>query len=238
MTDLVQSEWGISGAGAAILSTYPYLVFSLSLFAIFLLLFKRARHQRPLLVFGGLGSAAFSFSSFVFVPEYWDPVRVCSLVVGPEDLVFSFANGGIVWSIASWRRRVLPGFDRSGAIFAKRFFGWTLLGLASSAPPHFAGFSTMTCCFFAMTVVGCVVLISRQDLLKFAIAGALGFSSLYTVLGVAIMIAFPDFSIQWTHENLSGVDILGLPIEETFWAFGFGAVFPLIVASSANIRLT
>jgi hypothetical protein len=238
MTDLVQSEGGISGAGSTILTSYPYLVFSLSLFAIFLLLFTQARHQRPLLVFSGLGSAAFSFSSYVFVPEYWDPVRVWSLVVGPEDLVFSFANGGIVWSIASWRRLVLPGFERSGAIFAKRFFGWTLLGLASSAPPHFAGFSSMTCCFCAMAVVGCVALISRPDLLKFAIAGAVGFSCLYTVLGVAIMIALPDFSTQWTHENLSGVDLLSLPIEETLWAFGFGAVFPLIVASSANVRLT
>lgn len=227
----------VADGGATILAGYPYLVFSLILFAIFVLLFVRARRHRTLLVLGGVGSAAFSFSSFVFVPEYWDPVRVWSLVVGPEDLVFSFANGGIVWSLATRRCRVHPSFDRSWRSFAARFVGWTVLGLASSALPHFAGFSAMTCCFYSMTVVGGVLLLSRPDLLKLSLAGAVSFSSLYTVIGVTMMIAFPDFSAQWTHENLCGAVILSLPVEETLWAFGFGAVYPLIVASSAKVRL-
>ncbi|MEX1311433.1 MAG: lycopene cyclase domain-containing protein [Candidatus Sulfomarinibacteraceae bacterium] len=228
----------VADIGATILADYPYLVLSLVLFAIFMVVFARTRRHRSLLIFSGLGSAAFSFSSFVFVPEYWDPVRVWSLVVGPEDLVFSFANGGIVWYLATWRRRVLPADDRSVAAFVARFLGWSLLGVASSIPPHLAGFAPMTCCFFSMAVVGTALLISRPDLRMLAATGALGFSTLYTAIGVMTMITFPSFTTQWTHENLCGLAVLGLPLEETAWAFGFGAIFPLIVASSAKIRVT
>jgi hypothetical protein len=39
-------------------------------------------------------------ASVFFVPYCWSPVRVADFPAGPEDFIFSFANGGIAWLLA------------------------------------------------------------------------------------------------------------------------------------------
>lgn len=48
---------------------------------------------------------------------------------------------------------------------------------------------------------------------------------------------FPEFPGQWSLEELYGIKLFGIPVEELMWAFATGAVWPLIVAWSLNVQL-
>jgi len=48
---------------------------------------------------------------------------------------------------------------------------------------------------------------------------------------------FPEFPGQWSLEELYGIHLIGIPVEELMWAFAAGAVWPLIVAYSLNVQL-
>ncbi len=219
------------------LENYPYLTCSLVLLLVFCVVFLIERKHRTLLLFGALGSTAFSLSSPVFVPEYWNPVRVACFLVGPEDLIFSFANGGMIWFLATWPFRNRLDTSLTGIVFAKNFLLCTLLGTAFTVPGWLAGFGPMSNCLVAMAIMGCVLLFLKPQFWGVAFAGALSFTCIYAATIVFVTVSFPEFSSQWTHENLWGPTLFSLPIEEYAWALGFGAVFPLILAVSANARL-
>ncbi len=56
-------------------------------------------HRRPMLL-SGILSAPLALAAPTFVPVYWNPVRLFPYAVGIEDVVFSFSNGAMLWSLA------------------------------------------------------------------------------------------------------------------------------------------
>lgn len=228
-------SFGVPGLGG--LAEYPYLLASGLLLVIFAVLFWIGREHRTLMIFAGLGSAVFSFSSIAFVPEYWNPIRLTGHIVGLEDLVFSFANGGTVWFLAT--RPVHRQLDLSfcPARFLKRFLAWTLAGVIITAPGGIMGMDPMDNCLIAMVLMGTVLLAINRRNWGMAAMGGLGFLLVYGAVLVLVNTFIPQFAAQWTHERLWGITLFRLPLEEFAWALGFGAVFSLILAHCADAQV-
>jgi len=217
---------------------YPYLFSSILLITVFSVIFILAKRFRKVMVIGGIASALYSLSAVFFVPDYWRPVLVIRSAVGLEDLLFSFANGGIVCFLALWpvRKRMQLRYTWRG--LHKQYWTWTLFGMILCYLLHKAGVQVMTGCLIAIFVLGLILLVRRVQFWPLCLAGACGFTCLYTgVLGI-VHLWFPSFHTQWTLENLWGYRFLSFPLEEYAWAFGFGAVFPMIMAFALELTLT
>ncbi len=218
--------------------TYPYFTASLFLLALFAVAYWRFRSQRHHLLVGGLLSAPSGFCAILFVPEYWDPVQLFRFGAGPEDLIFSFSNGGLIWLVVvaihsgrSLEPRIEPCF------LLRR---WVVLTLGFSIlwiPLLAVGLDVMRSSILAALLVLAALIRQRPELLPIASAGAALFGIPYTLLCGLLFRLFPGFLEQWSHANLSGWFVLGVPLEETAWALAWGATWPVVLAYVLDVRI-
>ena len=221
----------------ALVSTYRYLAVSLVLLIIFVAGLVVSQGQRRLMLLSGLLSAPYALASVSFVPEYWNPVRVANFLTGPEDIIFSFANGGIVWllSICLVQRRTTVSLQTGRLL--RRYIVCTSSGSVFILVCRFSGFGVMTSVMVSVVALGVLLLWRRGKLWPLPVAGAIGFTLLYLVLTVAVSMIWPDYFLQWNADNLWGPSLLRVPLEEIVWAFGYGAVWPLLMAYVFDARL-
>ena len=70
---------------------------------------------------------------------------------------------------------------------------------------------------------GIAAMICRPDLTRKIWISGLLFTGLYFIYFTSLNIIFPKYVEHvWTLENLSGLVIIGIPLEEYLFAFGFG----------------
>jgi len=208
---------------------HPYLWTSLFLAALCLIGLRLATHQRkPALlsaVFGIPGAAY----SLVFVPTYWNPVRIVDWPIGVEDVLFSFANGGLVWLMVAVRN---PGVRLSidAVTVTKRLVAlsvvFALLLLASVR----AGVPVMHAGLFSAVMILSTVLWLRPRYWQLAARGMVAFGIFYGLVLLGASSLWPDALSWWHEEVVSGMLLLGAPAEEIAWAVAYGAVYPLVMA--------
>lgn len=68
-----------------------------------------------------------------------------------------------------------------------------------------------------------IVILFRSDLLMDVALSSLFFAGLYTLVLVVFFRVFPTALSMWALENLSGILLVGVPIEEVLWALLAGA---------------
>jgi hypothetical protein len=214
------------------LGTYPYLLWSLALLAgLAAGLRLRPQHRTTALV-GGMYGAPYAVASLLFVPEYWQPVRLWGLAVGVEDLIFSFANGGIVWLIATWTVRSPVSFELEARRSFVRYAACSTSGFLVAFAGWQAGLAVMTAFYLSMIVLGGALLLLRPRLWALSVRGGVGFGLLYSGVTLLVFAVYPDLAGQFSTANLSGVTVGTVPIEELLWAVGYGTVFPMILGYS------
>jgi hypothetical protein len=181
-------------------------------------------------------SAPFAFASPAFVPEYWTPKRIACFLAGPEDILFSFANGVLVWllAVAPVLGFIQPHFDRTRML--RTFFAWTIIGFAISTLVQAAGLTIWGGTVVACAAVSLLVLQRRPALWSVAVRGTIGFTAFYTLLLVGTFTVWPHFLDQWNAAALSGIFLIVVPLEEVVWAAGYGAAWPLIMAHAFGFR--
>lgn len=226
------------GRAAYLIETYPYLVASLCYFAFFVLVLLCIRSQRRMMLLSGLLSAPFACCSVLFIPEYWNPVRVVDFFfrTGPEDIIFSFTSGGMAWLLAAWAvRKKLTIHLRTG-ILLRRYAAYSASFMAVGLVLQQAGAGIMTATILSILICSLLLLYLRPGLWFLPLAGLVGFTTLYLVYVAIILGACPEFLLQWNMENLSGVSLLGIPVEEILWASSFGFCWPLFIAHICDAR--
>lgn len=208
--------------------TYPYLLGSLALLILACLaLWARPEHRRGM-VWSGILSTPCAFLAVAFVPYYWQPRQLFWFLAGPEDFIFSFANGVMVWGMVADGSLVVrrsPRWTRTatrfGMVSMPFFLEWSVL--------HRAGLRLMdAACLSAITVL-ILLILHRPPLWRAATRGALLFVSYYVAWLAALALVAPTFLDQWNHDRLSGVRVGSIPVEEILWAILFGAVWPCLV---------
>lgn len=219
------------------LSAFPYLGFSLIMLMIGGLSLLRHPEYRRTMVLSGLLCATSAAASIFFDPEYWNPVRIVGSAIGVEDVIFSFANGMIVWAMVTWRLPDSLTVAVQPARCLARYLTCVVTGLGVFFPLWLSGLKVMPAALAAIATVGTVTSRLQPHWWWLATRGSIGFGLLYAIALRITMAIWPGFLFQWNLENLWGVYVLGLPLEELVWAFGFGAVWPLIMAYAFDTRL-
>jgi hypothetical protein len=167
----------------------------------------------------------------LFVPAYWNPPTLFNLArrtgFDLESLLFSFAIGGIVFAMYDALAGTAPAGSMSAerhdprhryhfvAVLAAPAIFLVLLAITRLNPIYAAAFGLVG--GFLWT------LYCRPDLwAKMLVSGGL-FLIVYFVVFVAFNLAFPGYvAAVWNLAALSGIVLVGVPLEELMFAFTFG----------------
>lgn len=217
-----------------LIATYTYLSASLLLMGVFAIAYAlKPEHRRVGLLSASL-SAPYSLFAVVFVPAYWEPTQVFRFLVGPEDLLFSFATGGTVWILLAGSYYAIPDRlwgracgARYALVTALFLAGWTVVGLL--------GLPIMWAALVAGVGLWCFLVCRDMAALAVSLKSAAAFTIGYTLFVATVLYFSPASALSWTAGGLVGITILGVPLEETLWAVEFGAVWPLLIAYILDI---
>src|SRR3989344_3622767 len=205
---------------------YSYLIGNLILFVPWLILFawrKDLRHKIFImsLIFGLFGP----ISQLFYLRDYWHPELFNGWAIGIEDFLFGFFIGGI--SCAIYEELFGLKYSKRHIKNHKVWMGYFALvgGVIMLIGNLLIGFNSIYVSIFVFLIFGMIIIKIRHDLLKDAIISGLLIAA---VMFIAYLIFIPMFPgiIQnwWKLNNISGVLILGVPLEELLWAATWGFV--------------
>jgi hypothetical protein len=207
---------------------YAYFIGCLIFFSVWLLFFILRKDLRKEIIFGSLLALPFGFIERLWVPEYWNPPSFFDLIsrygFGLESFFFCFICGGtaaVIYEIICSKKTVKIRLRR------RYLFGPFVSVVAIFILLDFL-FSDKTIYNAIIASITGAVMIAykRKDLISQIIFGGVFFATVYFLLFFIFSKLFPGYiSMAYTLENLCGVLILGIPLEELFASFGVGALW-------------
>lgn len=210
---------------------YVWLVWSSAFLVPWGLLYWRLPAQRPAMRWASLFTAPFGLTEPLFVPEYWNPPSLFDLAQRTgfdiESLIFSFGIGGVaavlVNGVTGRVATAVPPGER--ALGRHRFHRVALLGpfgVFVVLLPF--GWNPIYPAITAMLVGAAASAWCRPELLRPTLAGGAVFTLYYMLFLTGLELTAPPGYIQevWNLEELSGVVLGFMPLEELLFAAGFG----------------
>ena len=208
---------------------YAYFVADLGFFVIWLILYLLRRDLRKEMLIMSLLVMPFGFTQYFYFRDYWQPDYAFGMMfglAGVEDLIWCFLVGGIAIVIyeeifgIKYSKRHLQ--NHSYWMFGFSFVAVIMLFIGSMI----LGFNSMYVSIAIMLLFGVVILIFRHDLLKYAFFSGLLMGGLMFFFYLLFFNNVFSGIIHnwWLLKNVSGILILGVPIEEPMWGFAWGFV--------------
>lgn len=209
---------------------YVWLTWSLVLLIVWGLVFIFFAQDRSKMLKTSLGTMPFGLTEPLFVPRYWNPPSLFDLAqktgFDVESLIFCFAIGGtcaVLYDIMT-RRKESRISERVRHSPRHRMH---LLALTSPVivftalvwlpwNPIYPG-------IIAMFVGAIAAIFCRPDLKTRTWIGGAVFVLLYVILLQGLRASSPGYIERiWNLRELSGIVILGMPLEELLFAASFG----------------
>lgn len=214
---------------------YAYLITSFLLLIVWLILYRIKPEVRRKMLLISLLTAPLGLTEPLFVPSYWLPFTLFDLArrtrFDLESLLFSFTVGGITAILyeSLWGKLRKPvsaremhqnrhGLHRLALVCA--FISFAVLYLLTSLNPIYSA-------ILAMTAGTIATWVCRPDLLRAMATGSLLFLGIYFVVFlVGFVWLFPGYvEAVWNLPAISGVLIVGVPLEELLFAASLGAMW-------------
>lgn len=211
--------------------TYAYLSLSGGLFVVWVTLYVLRRDLKTSMMRVSLCTALLGITEPLFVPRYWNPFTLFDLArrtgFDLESLLFSFSIGGIVFVVYELLFHVGPivaiGDERHkerhrlhtlAVLSSPLLFG--ILNATTQLNPIYSSAIALVIGFFA-------TLYCRPDLWrKMIVSGGL-FVAIYFFVFAVFSAAFPGYvEAVWNLKAISGVRLVGVPLEELMFGFTFG----------------
>lgn len=206
---------------------YEFVYFKLMLIAFvpWLILFLLNKAQRKeMLVVGGLSAIAVPIQELWYTKDYWHPTYVGQWP-WIEDMLFGFAVVGVAVVIyeivlASW-------FREEEVADSHPFVGISLLLVAAVGMGVFAPIvNSIYAAVLSFIIVWLVILFLRRDLFIPSLGGAVLVLVLMFIGYKITLFFYPGIIYAWWKlENISGILISGIPLEEYMWFFAMGLAF-------------
>lgn len=218
---------------------YIWLIWSLILVAIWLVIYLslRSNADRKEMMMVSLWTSLLGLTEPLFVPAYWSPPSLFNLALRTgfdiESLIFSFAIGGIAVILYQriFRNKEAPMSASEHRSPRHRFHLIALL----SAPVIFVillvatSLNPLHSAIIAMIIGGLAAWYCRPDLKKKMIVSAFLFLGLYFVYFLTLLAISPGYVERvWNLKAISGILILGIPLEELLFALSFGFIWSSI----------
>lgn len=177
-----------------------------------------------------LATMPFGLTEPLFVPEYWNPPTLFDLAQRTgfdlESLIFCFGIGGVgsvLYSILAHRHDI-PVADREKRLplhrhhvkaLASPFIAFLLL--------YFLPWNPIYPAIAAMAIGAAATILCRPDLKTKTWVGGVLFLAYYFVFFLALEASSPGYVQRvWNLADLSGILLLGIPLEELLFAVTFG----------------
>jgi hypothetical protein len=212
----------------------PWLTFSLILFAIWLLIWLTKPRLRTEMFWVSLWTMPFGLTEPLFVPLYWNPPSLFNLAAKTgfdiESLIFSFAIGGIGAIIYETLFRVKHQKISKHEEHSKRhrfhLFALTSPIIIFIPLLLFTKLNPIYSVTIAMFIGGISAILCRPDIKKKIWIGGITFSALYFICFMLFNLIYPGLVLKiWNLSALSGILIIGVPLEELIFAFTFGMLW-------------
>ncbi len=213
---------------------FIWLVWSLGFILLWLIVFIFYKKARRRMLWASVLTMPFGLTEPIFVPEYWHPPSLFDLAhrtgFDIESLIFSFGIGGLGIVLYDFIFKVnhekMSGDEKHHA--RHRFHLWTLLAPVIVFPLlyFFTDWNPIYSATLSMLVAALAALWCRPDLkIKIWVGGAL-FLLFYAVYFLSLGLLAPGYVEKvWTLSAISGIEIIGIPIEELVFAFTFGMLW-------------
>lgn len=178
-----------------------------------------------------LWTSIFGLTEPLFVPAYWNPPSLFNLAQNTgfdlESFIFSFGIGGLVVVLyekffpaehvfLSQREKNMPRhrYHKLAVATGPAVF----LSLLA-----FSGLNPIYIVFISLMSGGAVLLYCRPDLGQKMVVSAFIFTIFYFIYFFTLLAMFPGYvEAVWNLAGISGILVLGVPLEELMFAFGFG----------------
>lgn len=215
-------------------SVNPWLTFTLILLGVWVVFWAVRPSVRKEMLWASILTAPFGLTEPIFVPEYWNPPSLFNLAANTgfdvESIIFSFAVGGIAAILYETFIKVkhvkMTKHERSSS--RHRYHLLALLSPLITFIPLYV-FTTLNPIYsasIAMIIGAFVATLCRPDLKKKIFLGSLLFLALYFAFFLSFNLFYPGIVEQvWNLQGISGILILGVPLEELMFALTFGALW-------------
>jgi hypothetical protein len=174
-------------------------------------------------VFSVLGSLPFEY--FFWSRDWWHPTTISGTRVGIEDVLYGIGQGGLFATLFCFavgrrltRARVAPKLT-------SRLLPFALLMTVPLALILGVGMRSAVATIVGELLALAAVLVVRRDLLPLALGSAALGLLLSAVFDVAVELLQPGFiTATWYVDQLWGIWVLGLPLEDVLWKALAGAL--------------
>jgi hypothetical protein len=202
---------------------YVYLLASLIIFPAWLILFIIRKSDRRSMISVGL------YLRFLVIPleflwfrDYWHPLKYLSLpTLLYQETIFYFLLGGIVPVFYNFPQNHNYKFKLINFIIPIVILFVSMLIFTNGLK-----FNSIYSMDIALIITASMIFYLKPELIKKSVISA--FSMLIiTIIGYKILLMiFPNlFNDWWVLKNISGIFLLGIPLEEIIWFFLFGLSF-------------
>ena len=211
-----------------------WLVGSVGLFIIWIFIFLVVKRIRKGMLWASLITLPLGLTEPLFVPEYWAPPSVFNLAAKTsfdiESFIFAFAIGGIAAVLYEIFFKTKHKKISKHEIRGKRH-KFHLLALFSPAIIFlllylFTNLNPIYSAIIAIFAGAIATILCRPDLKNKIFAGGFLFFGIYFLSFLFLNLIFPEWIEQtWNLSEISGILILGIPIEELLFAFAVGMMW-------------
>ena len=214
-----------------------WLISSLMLLGIWFVIFIAKPLVRKEMFWVSLFTMPFGLIEPLFVPEYWNPPSLFNLAAKTgfdiESLIFCFAIGGIGAVLYGVIFKIKQEKMSKHEMHNKRhrfhklalispLIAFILLYFLTNLNPIYTG-------SIAMFVGGIAAILCRPNLKKKIWVGGILFLILYFFFFLFFNLVYPELVGEvWNLSAISGILILGIPLEELIFAFTFGMMWSSI----------
>ena len=207
---------------------FAYFVGCLIFLSVWILFFALRKDLRKEIIFGSLLAMPFGLSESLWVSEYWDPPSLFNLIskygVGIESFLFCFICGGVaavIYEIIA-KKRIVKIQGRRKLLFGPYIFIILFFLFLEFIFPEKTIYSAVISLLIGATIIA----FRRKDLIIQIIFGGIFFTIVYFFLFYIFTKIYPDYIYSvYSLENMFGIMILGVPLEEILVSFGAGAIW-------------
>jgi hypothetical protein len=179
----------------------------------------------------------------LFVPEYWNPPSLFGLAQSTgfdlESVIFCWSIGGlavVLYELFFPVRHVPIHRGSSAEVFHP--VALVVTPLVFTFLLILTGLNPIYCAIIALLLGGCLVIATRRDLLRKMLTSAVIFLGLYSLYFITLEVAVPGYVQRvWDLSVLSGMSLLGIPLEELGFALTFGFFWSGVYEYARDLRL-
>jgi hypothetical protein len=207
---------------------YGYLIGAIAYVLLWALIFwRRPDLRREMMVMSALSVLyGLPHEYFLWTRDWWHPPTITGTRVGLEDLLYAIGNGGtlaVLYAVV-FRRRLVQVVPASSLVF--RLLPYLVNGFMPPLLVAVTGLHSFIASGIGALLALAVILRARPDLIRVAVGSA--------VIGTLVSLPFyglmegllPGFiASSWYIDRLSGILLLGIPIEDLIWYFYTAMVF-------------